>query len=116
MIDQTTLTNEKAKAYDFLDCMYEDDYFPNFLVDKCKYVLLELCIKIEVDRPADLSEFYTLSHAATRKINDLEGEFFDNDSEIETIARECLAMNFAYIAETYGYEADLEEMIAPRDW
>jgi hypothetical protein len=63
-----------------------------------------------------VQELYPLTHAATNAINDLENEFFDNNSEIETAARECLAVNFEYIATAYGFEADIEELIATRNW
>ena len=34
MVNQTELNNPKIKAHSFLDCMYQDAYFPSFLVDK----------------------------------------------------------------------------------
>ena len=116
MIDQTTLQNVQIKNHAFLDCMYQDSYFPPFLVDKCKNVLLDLCLEIETKKPSNLEELYQLTHAATDKLNDLEDEFFENDSEIETGARECLGMDFEYIASSYGFEAEIEELIATRNW
>ena len=35
-------------------------------------------------------------------INDLQEEFDENDSEIETVARECIAATVAYILEWFG--------------
>ena len=37
-IKQIELTNSTVKEYTFLDCMYDDSYFPTFLVDKCKTI------------------------------------------------------------------------------
>ncbi len=116
MTKQTELTNAKLKDYAFLDCMYNDSYFPKFLVDKCKNILLNLCGDIETDKPKNLTELYTLTHRATNEINNLQDEFFKNDSEIETGARECLGADFDYIAKAYGFDADIEELIATRDW
>jgi hypothetical protein len=116
MTDQSKLNNVKIKDYAFLDCMYQDSYFPKFLVDKSKNILLELCLEIETKKPDNLAELYKLTHAATYKLNDLEDEFSENDSEIETGARECLGMDFEYVAKSYGFEADIEELIAPRNW
>jgi len=116
MIEQAELTNSKIKEYSFLDCMYQDAYFPKFLVDKCKNILVNLCSKIETTKPSNLEELYKLTHAATNEINDLQDEFFKNNSEIETGARECLAVNFEFVAKAYGFEADIEELIATRDW
>lgn len=58
-----------------------------------------------------------MTHAATEKINELEGEFEEHDSELETVAREVMAGDFDYIVRAYGFtEVDLEDVIAPRDW
>ncbi|MGB0430119.1 MAG: DUF5713 family protein [Bacteroidia bacterium] len=114
--NQAALENDKIKDYKFLDCMYQDSYFPKFLVDKCKNILLSLCNEIESQKPAELSQLYKLSHRATDQLNDLQEEFFANGSEIETGARECLALDFEAIAIAYGFEADIEELIATRDW
>ena len=38
-------------------------------------------------------------------------------SEIETAARDCIAVDFEFISKSYGFiEADVEELIATRDW
>ena len=114
---QTELSNDIVRKHKFLIGMYEDDYFPRFLVDKCKDVLINLCRKIETEKPGSLGELYKLSHAATDKLNDLQEEFEENGSEIETAARECIAEDFEFIAKAYGFETvDIEELIATRDW
>lgn len=113
---QMDLKNEKVKAHSFLKEMYEDQYFPNTIVDKGKAILINLCAKIENEKPNMLQELYKLSHKATDEFNDLQEEFYENDSEIETAARECIAMDFEFIAKAYGFNADVEELIATRDW
>lgn len=116
MIKQNELDNAKIKDYSFLECMYNDAYFPKNLVDKCKNILLELSYNIETEKPKNLSELYKLTHNSTNKLNDLQEEFYANNSEIETVARECLAADFEFISITYGFDADIEELIATRDW
>ncbi len=117
MISQSSLNNDTIKNHEFLSSMYQDSYFPDFLVDKCKAVLLELCQNIEQKNPQSLEELYALTHSATDKINDLEDDFNENGSEIETGARECLAVDFEFIAHAYGFKnADIEELIATREW
>ena len=116
MIDQTELRNAKIQKFQFLDCMYKDSYFPEFLVDKCKNILLNLCADIEKEEPQNLNDLYKLTHKATEEINDLQDEFYRNNSEIETGARECLGANFEFISKAYGFDADIEELIATRDW
>ncbi|WP_425618937.1 DUF5713 family protein [Anatilimnocola sp. NA78] len=111
------ITNKKMKDYEFLAGMYEDGYFPDFLVDKVKAILLELCEQIEADKPEDEESLLQLTHAATERINGLSEEFEDNDSELETGAREVMAEDFAFIVQAYGFEdVDIEDVIATRDW
>ncbi len=101
----------------FLREMYEDDYFPNRLVDKGKAILLKLCAQIEKGQPRDADAVYALTHAATERFNDLAEEFMAQDSDIETAAREAIAADFAFILRVYGFgHLDIEEAIAPRDW
>ncbi len=110
------VTNEMILAYAFLDEMYRDDYFPDVLVDKGKAILLRLCANIEQGTPADLNALYALTHAATDEFNALAEEFYEHDSEIETAARDCIGTDFAFIARIYGFDADIEALIATRDW
>ena len=49
--------------------------------------------------------------------NDLQEEFLEQDCEIETVAREAIAEDFLAIAKSYGFsDAEVEELIANRDW
>ena len=117
MIIAVAITNEHIANYDFLREMYDDPYFPDHVVDKGKAVLLRLCERIEAERPADLAALYKLTHAATEEFNALEDDFEAAGSEIETAAREQIAEDFGFIATVYGFaDADVEELIAPRDW
>ncbi|UOQ51281.1 DUF5713 family protein [Hymenobacter cellulosivorans] len=113
---QAALQNEAVRQYSFLAEMSADSYFPNHLVDKGKAILVELCFHIEQQYPQDLEALYKLTHTATDQFNDLQEEFWEADSEIETAARDCIARDFKFVATAYGFEADLEELIATRDW
>jgi hypothetical protein len=110
------VTNPKILQYAFLSGMYDDPYFPDALVDRAREVLLRLCASIEREMPVGIEALYVLTHAATEEINALESAFEDAGSEIETAARECFAEDFEFIASAYGFEADYEELIAPRNW
>jgi len=104
-------------SYAFLRGMYRDRYFPDHLVDKGKAILLRLCERIEAERPTDLAALYGLTQAATEEFNDLESEFNEAGSEIETAAREDIAESFWAVAQAYGFvDADIEKLIATRDW
>ena len=81
------LTNEEAKNHQFLNEMYEDGYYPNFLVDKGKTILINLCYKIEDVQPANLADLYELTNQSTDEFNELQEEFAENESEIETACK-----------------------------
>ncbi len=104
------------ETYNFLNEMYQDSYFPNPVVDKVKKVLLYMCEQIEETQPKTDAALLVLTHAATERINDLQQDFWDNESEIETAARDCIGMDFDFIVRTYGFDIDVEEVIATRDW
>lgn len=54
---------------------------------------------------------------ATEEFNALEAEFDAAGSEIETVAREEIAEGFGFVADAYGFgDADVEELIAAREW
>lgn len=113
---QQSLNNETTRSHPFLAEMYADGYFPNHLVDRCKAVLVKLCRAIEEQKPESDAAFLRLTHAAVERINDLEEAFAEEDSELETGAREALGADFALITRAYGFKIDIEEVIAPREW
>ena len=107
----------KVDSGELLKGMYQDEYFPKFLVDKVRDVLLDACREIESRKPANYEELYEITCRATERINDLQKEFEENESEIETAARDDIADSFCYIADNYGFpDADGEALVATRDW
>ena len=111
------MQNKKIKNYEFLKEMYIDGYFPDFLVDKGRDILIDVCNRIENEKIETIEALYVITHQATEKFNDLNEEFDKNGSEIETVARDSIGEGFQYIAEAYGFvDADSEELIATRDW
>ncbi|MEZ4722830.1 MAG: DUF5713 family protein [Flavobacteriales bacterium] len=115
-VSKTDVENEFIRKHDFLLAMYSDSYFPSHLVKKAESTLLKLCYRIESQNIKSLEDFYFLTHQTTKEFNELQNVFIENGSELETVARESIAMEFTFIAESYGFDADLEYMIAPRDW
>ncbi|MFE7136082.1 DUF5713 family protein [Streptomyces sp. NPDC057638] len=111
------ITNRRVAEYGFLGQLYEDAYFPGHIVDKGRAILLRLCERIEAERPSDLTALYALTRVATEEFNLLEAEFEAAGSEIETVAREEIGEGFWFIAGAYGFaDADVEELIAAREW
>ena len=75
--------------YQLLDEMYEDEYFPDFLVDKVKNELQKVIDLLE-NGETDTEAVQEKLDEVICAINDLQDEFDENDSEIETVARDCI--------------------------
>ena len=102
-------------SYKLLEDMYEDPYFPPFLVDKVKMQILPVIDALE-NGETDVSVIQNKLDAMTLGINDLCEEFEDNDSEIETMARESIAQSVMDILEWFNIEIDIEDALAEREW
>lgn len=103
------------KNYELLSEMYGDGYFPDFLVDKIKN-LIEEVIKYLETGVTEKSEIQDKLDTITIAINNLQDEFEENDSEIETVARDSIAVSVQYILNWFGIEIDIEEALRERDW
>ena len=103
------------RNYKLLDEMYRDDYFPDFLVDKVKGELQKVIALLETGE-TDTGVIQEKLDEAVRAINDLQDEFDENGSEIETAARDCIGETVGYILEWFGIPVDVEEAIRERDW
>ena len=101
--------------YKLLDEMYQDDYYPVFLVDKVKDELQKVIQLLETGEK-DIETIQELLDEAVCGINDLQEAFDENDSEIETVARESIAASVAYILKWFDIPIDTEEAIRERDW
>ncbi len=103
------------RNYKLLDEMYQDEYYPDFLVDKVK-VELQKVINLLESGETDTEIIQEKLDEAVCAINDLQDEFDENDSEIETVARDCIGVTVGYILEWFGVPIDMEEAIRERDW
>ena len=86
-----------------------------FLVEKVRGEILSLIRLLEegeTDREAIQKELDRM----TRAINDLKEEFDENDSEIETVARESIAVTVRDILGWFGIDIDTETALRERDW
>lgn len=101
--------------YVLLKDMYDDEYFPDFLVDKVKDLLLKLVAYLEIGEQ-DTSKIQEKLDDMTLAINDLQDEFDENDSEIETVARDSIGVSVEYILEWFDIDIEIEEAIRERDW
>ena len=101
--------------YKLLDEMYQDDYYPAFLVDKVKDELQKVIDLLESGE-TNTNAVQEMLDEAVCGINYLQEEFDENNSEIETVARECIAENVAYSLAWFDIPIDTEEAIRERDW
>ena len=101
--------------YELLDDMYQDGYFPDFLVDKVKGLVQNVIVFLESGE-RDLDKIQKKFDEMTMGITDLQDEFEENDSELETGARESIGETVAYILKWFDIAIDVEEAIRERDW
>ena len=78
--------------YKLLDEMYQDDYYPVFLVDKVKDELQKVIDLLESGE-TDTEVVQEKLDEAVCGINDLQDDFYENNSEIETVARDCIGVH-----------------------
>ena len=68
--------------YKLLDEMYQDEYYPDFLVDKVKEELQKV-IRLLESGETDIGAVQKTLDEAVCGINDLQEEFDENDSEMK---------------------------------
>ena len=102
-------------SYKLLDEMYQDEYYPNFLVDKIKDELQKVIDLLETGEN-DIEVIQKKLDESVCAINDLQEEFEENGSELETEARESIGEAVAYILRWFDLDLDVEEAIRERDW
>lgn len=101
--------------YQLLADMYQDGYFPDFLVDKVKELVQNVISYLETGEQ-DLEKIQKQFDEMTLAINDLQEEFEENDSEIETVARDSIGETVDYILKWFEIDLDVEDAIQERDW
>lgn len=101
--------------YVLLEDMVNDDYYPKFLVDKVKDLILPV-IELLENGEKDEAVIQESLDTMTLAINDLQEEFYEHDSELETMARDSIATTIGDILEYFNIDIDLETALAERDW
>ena len=101
--------------YVLLEDMVNDDYYPKFLVDKVKDLIIPVIHLLE-NGEEDEAVIQEALDTMTLAINDLQEEFYEHDSELETMARDSIATTISDILEYFDIDIDLETALAERDW
>jgi hypothetical protein len=108
-------TKKLPSDFEWLSDMYEDDYFPDHLVDKIKASIQEVASFLESGTHSTEAIQQKLD-AMTIRINELQEEFEAADSELETVARESIGETVMNLLEFFDVDIDIEEAIRERDW
>ncbi|RXK62019.1 hypothetical protein ESA94_03105 [Lacibacter luteus] len=109
------MTKKLPGDFEYLKDMYADEYFPNFLVDKVKELIKSVVLFIEEGDHSN-EEIQASLDKMTLGINQLEEEFDEHDSEIETVARESIGETVDNILKYFNIDIDIEEAIREREW
>jgi hypothetical protein len=101
--------------FTYLSDMYQDEYFPNSLVDKLRDII-KATVKFIEEGDHTIIEIKGSLDQMVLKINDLQEEFEENDSEIETVARDSIGITVEKILKFFELDIDIEEAIREREW
>ena len=102
--------------YVLLQNMFEDTYYPQFLVEKIKWQFIHLSEFLEGTDVKELSLIQDKLDEFTIFINNLQQEFWDQDSEIETVASESIANTLEYILNWFKVDVGIEDALREREW
>ncbi len=89
--------------------------YSDFLVDRVKSELQKVIDLLETGE-TDTEVIQEKLDEVVCAINDLQEKFDKNDSEIETVARDCIGETVGYVLEWFSIPIDVEEAIRKRDW
>ncbi|MDR2006042.1 MAG: DUF5713 family protein [Acidaminococcales bacterium] len=98
-----------------LEEMYADAYYPKFLVDKLRFVILDFVDYLS-DNFRSREEIQEKLDEMNAMIGNLREEFRENGSEFETVARACVAADIEYILKYFSVGIEPEEALRARDW
>lgn len=102
--------------YVLLQNMFEDTYYPQFLVEKIKWQFIHLIEFLEGTDVRELSVIQDKLDEFTMFINNLQQEFWNQDSEIETVASESIANTLEYILNWFEIDVGIEDALREREW
>lgn len=103
------------KQYILLEALYEDPYYPDFLLDKIKLLEQDFINYVE-DNPTGISDVANHVYDVIVNAAQLQDEFLDNESEFDSLARERLIQDLEYIVNWYHLPIKVEEVLSQREW
>lgn len=108
-------TQKLPSDFEFLPEMYDDDYFPNSEVDKVKTTIQKVVTYLEKGETTTKKVQKKLDNM-TLTINELQNDFIDHNSEIETGAAGAIAETVERILAHFHVDIEIEEAIREREW
>ena len=109
------MTKSLPADFKWLADMYRDSYFPPHLVDKVK-ASLETVAEFLGSGEHDNTDIQDVLDKATIQINDLQDEFYEANSELETVARDSIAVTVEAMLIAFDVDIDIETAFAEREW
>lgn len=103
------------ESYILLEEMARDGYFPGFLVEKVENLITPIITMLEGGETDD-DVIQARLDEMTMAINDLQEEFEENDSEIETVARDSIAATIGFVLDYFDIDIDVETALREREW
>lgn len=103
------------ETYILLEEMVHDDYYPQFLVEKIKEQIVRVIQLLETGE-TNKDRIQSKLDEMTCAINDLQEAFEENDSELETVARDSIGVAIEYILKWFDIDIDVETAIREREW
>lgn len=98
-----------------LEEMYQDDYFPDFLVEQVQELLAVELVEFFSDEDTH-EEAQEQLDFVTLQLNDLAAVFEENGSEFETVARDSIGSSIESILDHYKIDIEIEDAIRLREW
>ena len=96
--------------------MYDDDYYPDVLVDELKQLLGQFSKQITKGGLSN-EAIYHSAHETMVKINKMKPKFEDHDSSLDDTAADYIAEAMMMVVQEAGYfDIEMEELIANREW
>jgi methyl-accepting chemotaxis protein len=103
------------KDFEYVKEMYDDNYYPDFLVDKVKDAIQAAVVFIE-EGSRSSEEIQSAFDEMVLKINALQEEFEENNSCLETVARDSIGVTVENIIQYFAVDIDVEEAIRNSEW
>jgi hypothetical protein len=101
--------------YILLEAMYADAYYPKFLVDKLRFVMLDLVGYLS-DAFHGREEIQEKLDEMNIMIGRLREEFHESGSDFEAVARACIAADIEHILKYFSAGIEPEDALRARDW